>query len=64
MAGGDFAPGFMIRLQQKICGWRAMFLTNCNWRRRARSLTAALFTRALEMGLGEDGNQGLYKLWQ
>jgi hypothetical protein len=22
-----------------------------------------LFTKALEMGLGDDGNQGLYKVW-
>ena len=27
-------------------------------------LAYSLFTQALEMGLGEQGNQGLYNIWQ
>lgn len=63
IAAGDWTPGFFIRLQQKDLRLAMEFLDELGVAAPGTSLTYELFTRALEMGLGEEGNQALYKLW-
>lgn len=63
MIAGDFAPGFSIKLQQKDLRLVQDSLQELGLAAPATSLIYQLFTRAVEMGLGEEGNQALYKLW-
>jgi 3-hydroxyisobutyrate dehydrogenase len=60
----DFAPGFSIRLQHKdlrlLHEWTSEFGSEFP----AAELAYSLFSRALEIGLGEQGNQGLINLWK
>lgn len=60
---GDFSPGFRIRLQQKDLRLASEWIAELGMSAPGTELTYSLFTRALEMGLGEQGNQGLYNLW-
>jgi 3-hydroxyisobutyrate dehydrogenase len=62
MLGGDFAPGFMIKLQQKdlrlalaAADERALHLS-------ATALVHQLFDRALREGRGEQGTQALFAI--
>lgn len=63
IAAGDFRPGFSIRLQQKDLRLAAEFFRELNLDAPGTNLSLALFTAALDKGLGELGNQGLYQLW-
>jgi 3-hydroxyisobutyrate dehydrogenase len=63
MLQGDFSPGFRIRLQQKDLRLAWEWIGELGMSAPGTELTYSLFTRALEMGLGEQGNQGLYNLW-
>jgi 3-hydroxyisobutyrate dehydrogenase len=64
IAAGDFAPGFMIRLQQKDLRLAREFFEDLSLDGPGTALAAKLFTQALEKGLGQEGNQGLYNLWR
>lgn len=59
----DFAPGFLIRLQQKdlrLCS-EAIHSTGQDF--DGTDLVYRLFTEAVSRGLGEQGTQGLMNLW-
>ena len=60
----DFAPGFMIRLHQKDLRLAAEFARDLGIDMPGTALSHQLFTEALHKGLGEEGNQGLYQLWE
>lgn len=60
----DFAPGFMIKLQQKDLRLASELVEDLGMDAPGTKWSYELFTKALEMGLGDDGNQGLYKVWQ
>lgn len=60
----DFAPGFSIRLHQKDLRLAVEFVKELGIDAPGTLLSHQLFTRALEKGLGEQGNQGLYNLWE
>ncbi len=62
--GGDFSAGFMIRLQQKDLRLAREFFEQLGLDAPGTALTAELFTQALEKGLGTEGNQALYQLWE
>ncbi|MCX6623068.1 MAG: NAD(P)-dependent oxidoreductase [Acidobacteria bacterium] len=64
IAAGDFAPGFMVRLQQKDLRLAREFFEQLQLEAPGTALTADLFTKALAQGLGEQGNQALYRLWE
>jgi 3-hydroxyisobutyrate dehydrogenase len=63
MLQGDFSPGFRIRLQQKDLRLAKEWVAELGMPAPGTELVYSLFTQALEMGLGEQGNQGLYNLW-
>ena len=60
----DFAPGFMIRLHQKDLRLATEFAKDLGLDAPGTALSHKLFTEALDKGFGEQGNQGLYKLWE
>lgn len=60
---GDFDPGFSIRLHQKDLRLAAEFVKDLKVRAPGTQLSYELFTEALDKGMGELGNQGLYKVW-
>ena len=60
----DFAPGFMIRLHQKDLRLATEFARDLGIDMPGTALSHELFTEALHKGLGEQGNQGLYQLWE
>lgn len=60
----DFAPGFMIRLHQKDLRLAAEFAHDLGIDMPGTALSHERFTEALRQGLGEQGNQGLYQLWE
>lgn len=64
IAAGDFAPGFSIRLHQKDLRLAKEFVDEMAMDAPGTVLSHRLFTAALNAGLGEAGNQGLYQLWQ
>ena len=64
VARRDFAPGFMIRLHQKDLLLAAEFVRDLGIDMPGTALSHELFTEALHKGLGEQGNQGLYQLWE
>ncbi|HEU4387920.1 MAG TPA: NAD(P)-dependent oxidoreductase [Blastocatellia bacterium] len=59
----DFAPGFLIRLQQKDLRLCREAIQSTGQRFAGTELTHQLFTEALEKGLGEQGTQALINLW-
>jgi len=61
---GDFAPGFRIRLHQKDLRLATELIQVLGLDCPGSALAYELFTKALEKGLGEDGNQGLWRLWE
>jgi 3-hydroxyisobutyrate dehydrogenase len=63
IAAGDFGPGFFLRLHQKDLRLAAEFFQDLGIQGPGTELTYRLFTEAVERGMGEYGNQGLYKLW-
>lgn len=60
----DFAPGFMIKLQQKDLRLVREALREMNGAYPATELTYELFTKAVTKGLGELGTQGFIKLYE
>lgn len=62
MIEGDFAPGFMIRLQAKDLNIALDAMQRLEADFPGTELTADLFDDCVEQGLGEEGTQGLVKL--
>lgn len=62
MIAGDFAPGFMIRLQAKDLNIAAATMADLPAEYPGTGLTARLFNEAVREGLGEQGTQGLVNL--
>ena len=60
----DFAPGFMIKLQQKDLRLVSEALQGMGATFPASELAYALFTEAVASGLGELGTQGFIKLFK
>lgn len=60
----DFQPGFMIKLQQKDLRLAQEVIAQFGAEFPGTALTYALFTKAVEMGLGEQGTQGLINLFK
>jgi 3-hydroxyisobutyrate dehydrogenase len=58
----DFAPGFMIKLQQKDLRLVSEMLSRMGASLPGADLAYALFTEAVNSGLGEQGTQGLINL--
>jgi 3-hydroxyisobutyrate dehydrogenase len=63
IARGDFNPGFFLRLHQKDLRLAAELFEEAGIAGPGTELMHRLFTEAVARGLGEYGNQGLYKLW-
>jgi 3-hydroxyisobutyrate dehydrogenase len=61
---GDFAPGFSIRLQHKDMTLLKEWLVGMGLDFPAADLVYALFHKAMEAGLANQGNQGLINLWK
>jgi 3-hydroxyisobutyrate dehydrogenase len=59
----DFAPGFMLKLQQKDLRLVQEALQEMTGTYPATDLAYSQFTRAVENGLGELGTQGFIKLF-
>lgn len=62
MVGGDWAPGFMVRLQAKDLRIAAEAMEGTGGVLAGTELTARLFAQATEQGLGDEGTQALVKL--
>ena len=62
MAAGDFTPGFTIQLQQKDLRLARELFDDLSLQGPGTQLTFELFTKALQMGLGEQGNLAIFKL--
>jgi len=60
----EFCPGFSIRLQHKDLKLVQQWISELGGDFPASNLVYLLFTRALEMGLGDQGNQGLINMWE
>jgi len=60
----DFAPGFSIRLQHKDLKLLNDWIGSLGGYFPAAHLVSSLFSKAMEMGLENDGNQGLIKIWE
>lgn len=61
---GDFAPGFTIRLQNKDMTLLKEWLADIGDDFPAADLIYSLFHQAMEVGLANQGNQGLINLWK
>lgn len=64
MVAGDFSPGFRIRLQHKDLRLAREWIAGMGLELPGVSLICTLLDRAIALGLGEQGNQGLYNLWR
>jgi 3-hydroxyisobutyrate dehydrogenase-like beta-hydroxyacid dehydrogenase len=60
---GDFAPGFSIKLEHKDLRLARELATELGGDYPGIELIFSLFARAVEKGLGNQGNQGLINLW-
>ncbi|MGC2399331.1 MAG: NAD(P)-dependent oxidoreductase [Acidobacteriaceae bacterium] len=60
----DFAPGFSIRLQHKDLKLLKEWVSELGVEFPAADLVYSLFSRALDMGLENQGNQGLINVWK
>ena len=60
---GDFSPGFSVRLQFKDLRLLKEWIAELGGDFPAASLVHSLFQKAMEMGLEEQGNQGLFNVW-
>jgi hypothetical protein len=63
IAACDFRPGFLISLHQKDLRLATELFHELGLDAPGTELTYRLFTEALQKGLGDLGNQALYKLW-
>jgi len=59
----DFAPGFSMRLQYKDVSLLKDMTVELGGDYPATRLVYALFEKAIELGLAQQGNQGLINLW-
>jgi 3-hydroxyisobutyrate dehydrogenase len=59
----DFAPGFSIRLQHKDLKLLTDWIASLGGDFPAAQMVFALFSKAMEMGLEGQGNQGLINIW-
>lgn len=64
MLAGDFSPGFRIRLLHKDLRLAREWIEEMGLELPGVSLICSLLDRAIALGLGEQGNQGLYNLWR
>lgn len=64
MIAGDFAPGFMIRLQAKDLRIATETMAGLDGPFPGTELTSHLFAEAVAKGLGDQGTQGLLNLLQ
>ena len=64
IANGDFRPGFAIRLQRKDLRLAAEWFRELGQDAPGTELMLSLLNAAMDKGLGELGNQGLYQLWR
>jgi 3-hydroxyisobutyrate dehydrogenase len=60
----DFRPGFMIKLQQKDLRLATELIQTLGEDFPGTALAHALFTKAVEQGLGEQGTQGLINIFK
>jgi 3-hydroxyisobutyrate dehydrogenase len=60
----DFAPGFSIRLQHKDLKLLKEWVSELGVEFPGADLMYSLFSRALAMGLEDQGNQGLINVWK
>ncbi|MGH9447372.1 MAG: NAD-binding protein, partial [Terriglobia bacterium] len=60
----DFAPGFSIRLQYKDLQLLNDWISELGGDFPAANLLHLLFSKAIEMGLENQGNQGLINIWE
>jgi 3-hydroxyisobutyrate dehydrogenase len=60
----DFQPGFMIKLQQKDLRLAIELIKTLGEDFPGTALTHSLFTKAVEIGLGEQGTQGLINIFR
>ena len=59
----DFSPGFSIRMQHKDMELLSDWISDLGGDFPAANLVHSLFTKALDMGLEDQGNQGLINVW-
>ncbi len=59
-----FAPGFTVRLQDKDMRLALDLLRHLGLDAPGTELTASLFRKAVEQGLGESGDHAIYRLWE
>jgi 3-hydroxyisobutyrate dehydrogenase len=60
----DFAPGFSIRLQHKDLKLLTEWTASLGGDFPAAELVFSLYSKAMEMGLEGQGNQGLINIWK
>ena len=60
----DFAPGFSIRLQHKDLKLLTEWIASLGGDFPAAQMVFSLFSKAMEMGLENQGNQGLINIWE
>jgi 3-hydroxyisobutyrate dehydrogenase len=60
----DFVPGFSIRLENKDLKLALDLATELGGDFPGLDLVCSLFSRAVNEGLGGQGNQGLINLWR
>ena len=60
----DFAPGFSIRLQHKDLKLLTDWIASLGGDFPAARMVYSLFSKAMEMGLEGQGNQGLINVWE
>jgi len=60
----DFAPGFSIRLQHKDLKLLTDWIASLGGDFPAAQMVFSLFSKAMEMGLEAQGNQGLINIWE
>jgi len=60
----DFAPGFSIRLQHKDLKLLTDWIASLGGDFPAAQMVFSLFSKAMEMGLEGQGNQGLINIWE
>jgi 3-hydroxyisobutyrate dehydrogenase len=60
----DFAPGFSIRLQHKDLKLLTDWTASLGGDFPAAEMVFSLFSKAMEMGLEGQGNQGLINIWK
>ncbi len=64
IASEDFTPGFRIRLQNKDLALASSLAAELGVEAPGLALTSSLYRQAVQEGLGELGNHGLYRLWK